>query len=61
MKSRFTKAQAERWEKTKLKGRWHYIFIFGVLFWGIGTSLLASAITVLIDNGLSSETFLENF
>jgi len=61
MKSRVTKAQADRWKKTKVKGRWHYVFFFGVLFWGIGVSLLTSAITVLIEDGLITETFLENF
>ena len=37
MKNRF-----EKWERTRLKGKWKFIFKYGVFFWGLGTAILFS-------------------
>lgn len=31
-----------KWEKTRLKGMTHFIWVRGVLFWGVGTAILWS-------------------
>ena len=51
MKFRF-----ERWEKTRSKGKWNYIFKYGVLFWGLGTAVLYSLFFSLFNKWCS---FLE--
>ena len=38
------KYRLDRWEKTRSRGKWNYIFKYGVLFWGLGTAVLFSLI-----------------
>ena len=59
IKSRYTKKQADRWERIKARGRWNYVFFCGVLGFGILTAILVSASEVLLPYGQSSDqTFL---
>lgn len=52
MKRPYTKEQAELWKKTRAKGRWYFIFVWGVLFWGGVTAGLWSAyMSVFGDKG----------
>ena len=62
IKSRYTKKQAGRWERIKARGRWNYVFFFGVLGFGILAAILVSASEVLLPYGQSSDqTFLGAF
>ncbi len=36
-----------KWEKLRAKGMWHFIVLYGVLLWGIGTAVLFSLIFTL--------------
>ncbi len=38
----------EKWEKLRAKGKWHFILIYGVLGWGVGTAALFSLIFPLV-------------
>lgn len=52
MKRPMTKEQADQWAITRAKGRWHFIFVWGVLFWGGVTAGLWSAfMSVFSDQG----------
>ena len=33
-----------KWERMRARGRRHYILVYGVLVWGLGTGLLGSAL-----------------
>jgi hypothetical protein len=50
-----SKKQADRWEKTRTRGRSAFILMYGVLFWGVVTAFLFAAISLLI----SDRSFLE--
>lgn len=52
MKRPMKKEQADQWAKTREKGRWHFIFVWGVLFWGGVTAILWSVfMSVFSDQG----------
>ncbi|MCU0314958.1 MAG: hypothetical protein MUC92_00030 [Fimbriimonadaceae bacterium] len=31
------KTRFEKWEKIRQRGRWYFVFVYGVLGWGLGT------------------------
>ncbi|MDA8346499.1 MAG: hypothetical protein M0Z66_13600 [Thermaerobacter sp.] len=39
------KSDRARWERRRAKGKWHYILVWCVLYWGVGTGLLMSALS----------------
>jgi uncharacterized membrane protein len=45
----------EKWEKMRAKGKWNYIFIYGVLGWGVGTGILFSLFFPLVTEAMGSE------
>jgi len=42
-------AQMKKWAETRKKGKWIFIFKFGVLNWGVVTAILFSLLMHLID------------
>lgn len=40
--------RAQRWERIRAKGPIHFVIVYGVLAWGIGTALLFSLFMSLI-------------
>ena len=45
----------EKWEKLRAKGKWNYIFIYGVLGWGVGTGIIFSLLFPLVTEAMSSK------
>lgn len=37
----------EKWERLRAKGKWNYIFVYGVLLWGVSTAMAFSVIFAL--------------
>lgn len=50
-----SKKQADRWAKSRARGRSTFILMYGVLFWGIVTAFLFAAVSVFI----SDRSFLD--
>lgn len=42
------KNRFERWERTRAKGKWSFVLIYGVIYWGLGTALAFSVIFPLV-------------
>lgn len=40
-------------KKTQGLGKWQFVFLWGVCFWGISTALLSQALMMLIGDGTS--------
>ena len=56
MKNKF-----EKWEKIREKGMWHFIFKYGVLYWGVSTAVLFSIVIPIVVRSSENVSFIKVF
>ncbi|WP_189498607.1 hypothetical protein [Algimonas arctica] len=53
-----TRSQADQWAKSRVKGRWHFVFFNGVLVWGGTSALILSTFLSFLNDQDFARTFM---